>query len=574
MPYYLKGEAGKAMNATFREVGADLKIVSGQLVFENLGIDTLTWTARTFDLVAGETILPDVGQIVELYQGTLPTPTRYFRGWVTEAKATNYGTVVKVEGPAVWLKKMTVSDGNGRPTMYFGQQSVSTSITSLITQAIALGAPIALGSIASTYTIAEQQISMATFLDVLAELVRWVPDGVVWWDYSGTGTPSMNMWRRSGLTVGNFVTGDGSPLENYQATGRPDLVPSQVSIKYRTRASTGTRLYAEQADGSLVVGRVQTIGLSGEEMSDFLPADDIQYTQIQSIDANQTTNNLKPYILARLPEIIESRTYFGGQPTDTRVTMANGNTIEGTTSLGAKIYYSQPNLKFTNVLTGAEESRVGKYLLVSAPPPDWAAGALGNGPKVRVSGRIYILQETYLYKSLSKTDWMDAPAYPAWSIAFPWNQSWQMKGLQPSGTVSGYPWAEVFFNALDFEFESYLIPYSFPSLTTLWKPQTFTFRTPPSGLAANLRSAQNFTPYEGQMEIKWQDPQAPYNWLQAKMNITGGQSHLATMDAMVKRVTHDLAARTTRLELGAPARFTFGTLSSRMRGSSQRAIAI
>jgi hypothetical protein len=580
MAFYLKGEAGKALDATFRRVGSDLVITNAVLEFENLGVDRLSWMAKTIDLEATETILPDVGQMVELYQGTLPTPTRYFRGWVTSARAKNHGTVVTVEGPAQWLRKMTIDTsvgGDTRPQIQFAQQSVATSIAALVNRAIALGAPIALGTVATMFTIPAQQISMVTFLDVLAELVRWVPDAVVWWDYSGTGTPALNVWRRAGLTATAYGAGAGTPLTDYDVTGRGDLVPSRVEIKYQGRAVSGVRQYLTQADGSAAAGRVQVIGLSGEEMSDFLPTDDIESYQLQTTNANQTANNLKPFILARLPEVIESRSYYSGQPTDTRVTLADGESVElekGSGSGGAKFYYNQPPLKFTNVQTGLEESRVGKSLLITADPPDWLPGLLGGGTKVRVSGRIYRLEESTLYTGFG-VGGIDAPAGPAWAVAFPWSQVYLLNGYYPSSTVPGYPWARVFMTALDFEFESYLVAGSYPALSMAYKPQDFQFNAPPTGLAATLRGIQNFTPYEGNIILKFvPGTPPPTNHLSQKISLTGVQSHLATMDAMVRRATHDLGQGITRIELGAPARFAFDRLTDRIHGRKQSNITL
>ncbi|RPI11717.1 MAG: hypothetical protein EHM71_00145, partial [Zetaproteobacteria bacterium] len=76
--YIIKGESGKTLDATDRFLGADLLAVNASLRFENLGPDVLTWTCRTESITAGETIIPDVGQRVELWDST--GTQRYFRG--------------------------------------------------------------------------------------------------------------------------------------------------------------------------------------------------------------------------------------------------------------------------------------------------------------------------------------------------------------------------------------------------------------------------------------------------------------------------------------------------------------
>ena len=78
MAWYLKGEAGKTLDATARLLSA-LNITSCVLTFQSLAGDSLTWTAATADATGAGTIVPDVGQVVELYWNS----TRKFRGHVT-----------------------------------------------------------------------------------------------------------------------------------------------------------------------------------------------------------------------------------------------------------------------------------------------------------------------------------------------------------------------------------------------------------------------------------------------------------------------------------------------------------
>lgn len=578
MSYDIKGESGKTLDATTRVLGADLKVVNATLRFESLGMDRLSWTARTIDLEAGETILPDVGQRVDLYQGA----TRHFRGWVTEARQSNYGTVVVAEGPWMWLRKMPITTSRtqftttaDRATVVFNAGNVATHITALLNRAIALGAPIAIGTIATCYTIPKLQLSLMSFADALAELVRWVPDAVGWWNYSGTGTPTFNLSRRGGMSATSYAAGSGD-LTGYEVTGRPDLIPARVEIQYIDRDATGLPLYASQADGTAVVGRTQIIPVSGRELDTFLPPDEYDQFQVQTVDANQTLNNIKPWLMLSVPEVVTSRTQFLGRPNPTEVTLANGEVIvlPNSTSGGLGSYsFPQPTLKFQNPETGATISRVGKRLLVTKEPPEWAEGVLANAERVKVSGRIYVLEESTLLNS-SGGGGIDAPAAPDWQGAFPWQTSFLMNGYKASTTLVGYPWARVYFLALDFEFETYLTTSNYPVPTTVYRPQEYDYNAPPAGLAAALRTAQNFTPYEGRMEFKSAAPPALANPLSGLVQITSAQTALATMGAMVKAATYDLLNWSTRLELGGPARFAIGTLAARVRGTPQTNIEI
>ena len=578
--YLIKGTGGTLSGDYL--LGADLLGVDASLRFENLAPDVLQWTCRTESIDAAETTIPDVGQRIELWNtaGTV----RYFRGWVTQARATNYGVQVVVEGPWQFLQKIditsSVSSGTNtdfRPTINFNESTVKANIEALLTRAIALGAPMIVGTIASTFTIPKLQLSMMSCADVLAELMRWVPDCVGWWDYSGASDPIFNLTRRSGMGTRTFAIGT-DPVEDYDLTGRPDLRPSQVVIKYTRRRlspADGRPEFAEQSSGSPVAGRIQTIGLSGKELDTFLPPDDYQGYTVQTYDANATLNNTRIRLLPIIPEVVASRAQFAGRPNANDVVLANGETITLQTSVstvGTRIY-PQPALQFLNPETGAPISRVNKRFLMSPPPPDWANGVLANAEKVKIVGRIYKLVESTLLDSLGGNG-INAPNIEDWAVAFPWSIQLLLTGYRPSTTILGYPWARVLLYALDFEVETYLTTSNFPNPTTIYKPQDYDFNAPPSGLASSLLAAQNFTPYEGSITLKRSGFQFPQNQIPYLYRVTGAQAGLATADAMAKAVTFDLAQSTEQIEIGAPARFAFGVLGGKVRQTPQTNITI
>lgn len=582
--YIIKGESGKTLDATSRLLGADLLGVNASLRFENLAPDELSWTCRTESIDAGETILPEVGQRVELWDST--GATRYFRGWVTEARATNYGVQVVAQGPWMWLEKIDIttslssfSSTDTRPTIIFNEATVTSNVTALLNRAIALGAPVAIGTIASTFTIPKLQLSMMTCADVLAELMRWVPDCVGWWDYSGSGTPTFNLSRRSGMSATTYTVGT-SPLVDFDLTGRPDLTPARVEVKYIARTAAGLPEYQTQADGTAATGRVQVIGLSGKELDTFLPPDNYSSYSAYTTNANQTKDLLKPWLMLAIPQVQKSRSQFTNRPNPTEVILADGETVtmQASTSGGLGTYtYPQPDLAFTDPETGMEISRVGKHLLVpfgtTDLPPDWALDALANAERVKVSGRIYVIEESTLYNS-SGGGGIEAPAVPDWQAAFPWTTANLLKGYLASTTILLYPWARVYLLALDFEFETYLTTTSYTVPTTIYRPQDYDFNAPPSGLASNLRSAQNFTPYDGNIRLSYESLTTIPNQLQYKFNLIGSQAELETAGALVRAATYDLANSSLDIEIGAPSRFNFSQLGGRVRQTPQTNITI
>ncbi len=580
MAYTIKGQAAKALDATVRLLGADLVVVSAQVSFESMGMDRLTWTARTEDLAAGETILPEVDQQVELYDGA----TRIFRGWASKPRGKNYGAVVEIEGPWRWLMKESLTSEQtsytsteDRPTFIFNEGSVEDHVTALFARLVALGAPVALGTVDADITIAKQTLSNMSFASALAKLLMWVPDCVAWWDYSGAGTPTFNVTRRGTMGTTSYTAGTDA-LVDYDLTGRPDQVPSRVELQYVERSAAGLPLYAVQGAGTAVYGRTQVILISGAEGLPFVPGDNYESFLAQTVNANQTKDVLKPWLMFNMPEVQKSRNQFSGRPNVTEVTLANGEVVTLTAGRpGTGTYtFPQPSLNFTDVETGAEVSRVGKHMLVSAfsssPPPEWAVDVLANAQRVRVTGRLYTFEESTL-SNTAGTNTTEAPAPPDWQLAFPWGTSFLMNGWKPSFTLNGYEWARVFFLAYDFEFETYLTTSSYPVLTTIYKPQDFEYLVPPPGLAADLLAAQSVTPYEGTLLLR-ETPPALANLLPTLVNITAAQTEFAAMEAMVRRVSYDLVKLTTSIELGPPARFGLDTIGTRIRQSQQSIIEI
>jgi hypothetical protein len=599
--YVIKGESGKTLDASDHALGSDLKAVNATLRFENLGPDVLQWTCRTEDLDAGDSIIPDVGQRVELWipaftiiiGGTPVTfpASRQFRGWVTQARTTNYGVQVVAEGPWQFLQKIditsSVSSGTNtdtRPTIVFNESTVKANIEALLNRAIALGAPMIIGTIATTFTIPKLQLSMMTCADVLAELMRWVPDCVGWWDYTGAGEPIFNLSRRTGMSAVTYTVGT-SQLVDFDLTGRPDLKPSQVVIKYTRRRlspADGRPEFAEQAAGSAVTGRIQTIGLSGKELDTFLPPDDYQTFIAQTKPLN-TSTNIRNAIIALIPQVAESRKNFSNSPREgtTDVTLANGESLWFFNRTPVDSFTSHYSLKQSapqvrDAATGTViTSFTGKNLVIKADTPDWATRVYENAQKVKVTGRIYRVQIITTRTSFNATP-VKGAVEPLWSQAFPWVRQ------DPTGYFSGTEQApggkqdsaDVSLLYLDFEVDAILTTSTYSSPQTIYKVQDYDYLAPPASLASDLLSAQNFDPYEGSIRLVLSNLGGLTNYLQYKYRISGAQTGLATADALPRAVTWDIAGQSLDIEIGAPARFAFGVLGGKVRQTPQTNITI
>lgn len=274
MALTLRGEAGKALDGAQRTPAA-LKIRDLSLHFEALNDDVLSWTARTQDLLGSMTILPDQEQTVSLYNGA----TRIFHGHVSAPRDVPFGTRVTVLGPWWWLRRTdltSVIDGAERPTIVLPEGTVKAALTTVLTRAIAKGCPIRIGTIDTTLTIQEQTFSERKFSDAVADLCKWVTDGVPWWDYS-TGLPAFNLTRRANATAttyqvgvpGSVATGE---VRDFELSPQSELVASRVELTYMT-GSGSAATPAVQAAGTAAAGRTQVIAISGPERAEAPPPD-------------------------------------------------------------------------------------------------------------------------------------------------------------------------------------------------------------------------------------------------------------------------------------------------------------
>ena len=122
--------------------------------------------------------------------------------------------------------------------------------------------------------------------------------------------------------------------------------------------------------------------------------------------------------------------------------------------------------------------------------------------------------------------------------------------------------------------DAILTTATYSSPQTIYKVQDYEYLAPPTGLASNLLSAQNFDPYEGNIKLIVSSLGQLVNYLQYKYRIYGAQAGLATADALPRAVTYDLAGQSLDIEIGAPARFAFGVLGGKVRQTPQTNITI
>lgn len=559
MSWQIKGEAGKNLDATPRRV-PDLRIAGVTLKFSSLAGDQLTWTASTDNATGAGTIVPDAGQVVELWHDGV----RKFRGHATSPRIGLKSIQVTVEGPWWWMTRIQLTEFNGsctvpeneRPCYVFPTQDLATSVAALITRAIANGVPVTLGTIAAMYAVPKITLSNMDCGSALAEILRWVPDAVAWFDYTATDSatlPTLNVTRRG--TYAPVALAIGIDLiETLELAPRLDLEVQQSDLNYVTRnPTTGAPAWALQSYGNAAAGQRQMIAISGPEIATLLPKDDFETVALTSVHWSALT---AAFIIDRDSTLSGIKSTYGtvyGAPA-------------GFVNPLASYYYGQQGNKSRGWLpltgwsfkttTGKTLPLAQRYFVTSLDTlPDWAKTLIG-AEEVTVTG-------TWLGA------WFDSVnGAGAWAPAFMAQRAasgtqvltgWENDWISGPGSLYqvDYAW-------LPFTFTGWMISDSYPALTTLYKPWDYDYLTPPAGLAQNLQAAQNWVPYEGKVVLV-ADAVTGDNNVKNALNLTGTLPPCATMAAMTRSVTYDLMRGRTTYDLGTPARTDFGSLVARVR---------
>lgn len=551
MPITINGESGKSLNATVRSPQS-LLIDSWALTHESLAEDTFTWTAKLDAPDGSGTIIPDPGQIVEVFQDGV----RRFRGHAALPRYSLDSVTVQVNGPWWWMQRVPISspqtDGVGatedRTTFVFPTQSIRTSIITLIDRAVALGIPISRGTVSSAYSVPKVTLSNMTFGAALAELMRWMPDAVAWFDYTGS-TPALNVTRRADMTALTLTVGTNN-VEQARIYPRLDQEVKRVELNYVDRnLTTGRTRYQKQAYGTNVLGKLQIVPISGPEIAAFLPKDDFDSVAVQTVPWNAITD---AFVLQRDSGLASIQASVGGVYGSLEESFLywTGASSDQKTQVIARV----PGIRRSSD-TGSGFPAATNHLVVSPTPlPEWAQKKLGAIP-VTITG-------TWV------ASWKDSlrGVNSRWSATFEamtagatlYVGKWE-NGAE-TGSTKDYT---VDWLARPIRVTGYLINTAYSSLTTIYKDWDYDYLTPPDGLAQGLQEAQDWVPWEGPVTVVGDEP-ALTNQLNRKLRVSNAHPDAAAMDALIRSITKDSRGRTT-YQLGSPTRTDYGSLVNRIR---------
>lgn len=559
----IKGESGATLNATQRTL-ASLKITSATLAFRGLAADTLSWSVPTKNASGAGTIVPDSGQVVELYEGT----TRVFRGHCIKPRVKMRSVEVECQGPWWWMTKIDLagnaidSAGNTaeRASYVFPTQGLKTSMETLIERMADLGVPIALGEIDPMFTMVKMVLSNMSLAKAFAELMACVPDASAWIDYAPS-TPTLNVTRRVNMVRKTFTVGSSGAFRviDVDLWPREDLVVSKVDLDFVTRnATTGKPVFARQSSSGSASKR-QILTVSGPELADFLPKDDFDRVRIKTVEWNDIGSS---FIIEKDSGLNAIQSGIGNVPGGPASSVAyyreeyfSVGSAQGSTRR-VREYLRFPPLTIRAV-TGARLKAAQKHLVISAEAlPEWAQKKY-QALEVEITGTWVAL-------------WYDT--IDGDSIA--WSQAFQ--ALQSGGQLIQNKFAQSTVGndqkmdivARPFTIRGWVVNQAFASLTAVYKPWDYDYINPPAGLATAFRDAQAWLPYEGSVDGAAVDVDL-VNYLKHKVCVANAYAPLATADALVKGVRHELLKGRMRIEVGAPARTDLGTLVNRIRRQPQ-----
>lgn len=570
MSWEILGENGKNLSGQAHTLGS-LNISAASLKVYSLAEDGLNWRAEMENATGDGTTIPSIGQVVELWRGG----TRYFRGHVTVPRVTLKEVYVSVAGPWWWMNNITLSqiqnDGEGTPgeraSYVFPTQNLRITFETLIDRLIENGVPVTRGVVDEMFDFPRITLTERSGAQALADLMAIVPDAVAWIDYTVEGLPSLNITRRGNMEELNLTVGEDL-IEDLDLYPRLSQEVSSVTVQGTARnPTTGKTQWTTQASGVITPGKNQIITVSGPEPAAFLPKDKYDQVDIKSLaiptngvalgsittstahSSYVISGDLRDFVLANDPVIATMVREFG-YTFYNWLWLTNGGRFlsslytTGSTSGANSVFLDRPNLV-------CKTDPSGFYLVISPTKiPEWAT--LENG---------YIVKEATLTSYLRWTD--QNSTAPSW---------WDEGSRRAFYTAVGYPVgtsssAGNYQRVLAFEssIPVQIISTDFPTLTTVYRQWDYDYAFPPAGLADGLLAAQNWLPWEGQIQMVEEDFTGTSE-LAKRTNVANSLTECASMGALTNGVVYDLITQRKTLTLGPPARSDFGTLAARFRG--------
>ena len=508
----------------------------------------------------------ELSQTVNVYRDAV----RVFSGLVTSTRIrdTATGGIQKdytVSGPWWWLEQTPLTgdatDQSGgtkeRISVSLATGDLKTHIQTIINRSITLGCDVSLGTIATCFDIPQITLKQMSCAEALSELVRWIPDAMVWIDYTAA-TPSINLSRRSTADVATLTIGQ-PPCVAIDVNPRYDLETEQVVLTYVDRGTDGKTVYNEQISGATpAAGRRQIFTVSGPELDSFLPNDFFQSYTVADTHLATTSSQVRDYITS-LP--LFAAAVGDGMSASSIAINSTSSSWYCYASITSNLPPNSPPgagcdeipaTAYTKT-DGSTYSPTGKYILAGETPPQWLIDQLDLTE--------VILTGTWVYEFIESSHYFGSTTnytLPSWAALLPSNTLLKTGYTGPSSN----DWELKRLFTATFEVTAWMDGSNTTGVQ--YRDPDYEFVAPPSGLAAALKDAQGFQPYEGQISIAEEDALSSL-YRGKTLNISGGLAELASMKAMVQGVSIDVNSGLSQISLGTPRRLSYQGLVNRFR---------
>ena len=625
----IAGEVGASLDAT-KVSFEGLSIEGAILFYESQEPDQFTFTERFTDMAAAGSI--DLGQVVEVFRDGVRVFSGNVTSRKTDDTEEGIKVSTKVSGPWWWLDNTPLSgdviDGTGatveRMLLDFAEDDLKDSLTTLINRTITLGCPIALGTISTTFTIPGITIANKSCGDGIVDLMRWIPDAVTWFDYSAA-TPTLNITRRPSATNYDILTG-GAPVNSTSINPKLELKVDQVRILYADRDANDNVKFIElssgdsgtaQAGGSTTITLASTASTSDDAYNSLTVTIDsgtgsgqsktitnyVGSTRVATVNSSWTTNPNATSVYT-----VGSGSGTGARPTRQIITISgpelnailpkdyfDNETVQTASISGVDIFNAlDPRL----VSNGASMSQA---TVINFSGSVWKRAEISSAEYLTTKGEALPAGYNYYLTKGEYRPWMKDSGYGfiecVGRTTLEYNPSgpgslWDRLSTSgrkicfydylDSGSGGNDKRNDVEFFSSSTETNIYFAWYqsqvnfvacntSFASATTIYRDQDYGFTNPPADMASSLQGTQNWTPYEGTINITENDI-GGVNYFDKKINLTNSLTEHATMGALPKSVEHDIANYRTTIELGTPDRINYRGLVQKFRQTDRNNI--
>jgi len=416
------------------------------------------------------------------------------------------------------------------------QQNLKDSISQVLGLAIANGAQLQIGNIATMMDCFPLQFRAASIAATMSDLLRFAQDAMTWVDYSTT-PPTLNITRRAEASSKVITLGRDS-ITQCELSPDDSSVADRVDFIYAIANATGIVTQVTQSAGvEQPKKRIQVV--TAESGFD-------QFTQRATATQQQVMTvplgaglPLSFFIAldARLAEIEATypslvSTNFSSAPLSVSSPFGNGFTITSWT-------FPQ-----SRRVSGTGASPILTEYMQSGQWQEWMASKLG------------IQSESV---SIEQTFWVLVNKANSLTAA-------QIQLLQAM---------EFFYENSSFWYYRYrsavntrTLSVAFPTTTALRDPGDYPLTPPPSGIADYLASALSAPSYDG--EIVADGYQGYERNLGRVVNVVGGPPELESCRAMTREEEHDLQTGQWTLRTGQSTPDSGLDLLSRFRRLSAR----